>query len=284
MAGHETCNIIDARNRGIQTKLLNLCTGRAAGMRLLILVNNYMGDNSTNSETIVERVLRSFTSYKQIEADLVLFSTGPYTGGCNVTNLIYPAELSHAFAYVPRQWLVENFCCLSHDYYMYTENDLITPESAVLNCIGINEYLGRHTDRLTTGFIRYEQKENGEKVYIDMLPCSRPTVEKTIRSDDGQKFWMPGNYHSGNFLFSRNQLNLLIQGNLFQTRFAQYGKSFGGILESAASDVYIDLVKVLPEDFTQVQIEHIPNKYDGLTYHELSREVAMPSGRIGCWV
>jgi hypothetical protein len=267
---------------GNQAKRLKPCTGRVAGMRLLILINNYMGDNSTNSEAAVERVLQTLSSYKQIGVDLVLFSTGPYAGGCDVTNLIYPEELSYEFAFVPRQWLAENFCCLSHDYYMYTENDLIIPESAVLNCISINAYLSRFSDRLTTGFIRYEKKEDEEKVYIDMLPCTRPTVEKTLQSNDGQKFWMPGNYHSGNFLFSRIQMNLLIRGNLFQTRFAQYGKSFGGILESAASDVYIDLVKVLPEDFTRVQIEHISNKYDGLTHQELSREVTMPSGRIGC--
>lgn len=250
-------------------------------MRLLILVNNYMGDNSTNSEAAVGRVLHTFSIYKQIDVDIVLFSTGSYNG-YDVTNLIYPSALSYEFAFVPRQWLVENFCCLSHDFYMYTENDLVIPESAVLNCIGINDYLSRFSDRWTTGFIRYEQKEDEEKVYIDMLPCTRPTVEKTVRTDDGHKFWVPGNIHSGNFLFSRSQLELLINGHLFQTRFAQYGKSFGGILESAASDVYIDLAKLLPEDFTQVQIEHISNKYDGLTYQELSREVAMPSGRIGC--
>jgi hypothetical protein len=107
-------------------------------------------------------------------------------------------------------------------------------------------------------------------------------VEKCLQTEEGQKFWIPGNIHSGNFLFSRSQMAHLIDGNLFQTRFAQYGKQYGGILESAASDVYLDLVKVLPEDFTRVEIEHISNKYDGLTHQELHREVAMPSGKIGC--
>ncbi|MEJ2157943.1 MAG: hypothetical protein P8X96_21650 [Desulfobacteraceae bacterium] len=250
-------------------------------MRLLILINNYMGDNSTNSEAAVDKVLQTFASYTQIDVDIVLFSTS-HCAGRGVINLIYPPELSYAFAFVPRQWLVENFCCLSHEYYMYTENDLIIPESAVLNCIHLNAYLSRFSNRLTSGFIRYEQKEGEEKVYIDMLPCARPTVEKTLQSDDGHKFWVPGNIHSGNFFFSRNQLARLIDGNLFQTRFAQYGKSFGGILESAASDVYIDFVKVLPKDFTKVEIEHISNKYVGLTHQELSREVETPSGKIGC--
>jgi hypothetical protein len=248
-------------------------------MRLLILVNNYMGCNSENTNAAVEKVLQTFSSYTQVSVDIVLFSTMPYTG-YNVINLIYPAELSYGFAYVPRQWLVENFCCLAHDYYMYTENDLIIPESAVLNCISLTQYLSQFSDQWTSGFIRYEQKE--EKKYIDMMPCTRPTVEKTLQSEDGQKFWVPGNIHSGNFLLSRSQLAYLINRNLFQTSFAQYGKQFGGILESAASDIYIDLVKVLPEDFTRVEIEHVSNKYDGLTRLELSREVAMPSGRIGC--
>jgi hypothetical protein len=248
-------------------------------LKLLILVNNYAGDNSGNTADAVEKVLQTFAGYSEIEVDMVLFSTAEYSGH-NVVNLIYPQELSYEFAYVPRQWLAENFCCLSHDYYMYTENDLIIPESAVLNCIRINDDLHRFTDRFTAGFIRYEQK--AEKVYIDMLPCTRPTVEKCLQTEEGQKFWIPGNIHSGNFLFSRSQMAHLIDGHLFQTRFAQYGKQYGGILESAASDVYLDLAKVLPEDFTRVEIEHIPNKYDGLTQQELRREVAMPSGKIGC--
>jgi hypothetical protein len=238
-----------------------------------------MGCNSENSNTAVEKVLQTFSSYTQVKVDIVLFSTSQYTG-YNVINLVYPAELSYGFAYMPRQWLVENFCCLSHDYYMYTENDLIIPESAVLNCISITDYLNQFSNQLTSGFIRYEQKK--EKKYIDMLPCTWPTVEKTLQSDDGHQFWVPGNIHSGNFLLSRAQLTHLINGNLFQTQFAQYGKQFGGILESAASDVYLDVVKVLPEDFTRVEIEHLSNKYDGLTHLELSREVAMPSGKIGC--
>jgi len=248
-------------------------------MRLLILVNNYMGCNSDNTNSALEKVLQTFSSYTQLKVDIVLFSTAQYTGR-NVINLIYPAELSYGFAYMPRQWLVENFCCLSHDYYMYTENDLVITESAVLNSISISHYLGRFSNQWASGFIRYEQKE--EKKYIDMMPCTRPTVEKTLQGDGGQKFWVPGNIHSGNFLLSRSQLACLIDRNLFQTRFAQYGKQYGGILESAASDVYIDVVKVLPEDFTRVEIEHLSNKYDGLTHLELSREVAMPSGKIGC--
>lgn len=238
-----------------------------------------MGRNSENTNSAVEKVLQTFSSYAQLKVDIVLFSTAQYTGH-NVINLIYPAELSYDFAYVPRQWLLENFCCLSHDYYMYTENDLIIPESAVLNCISITNNLNRFSSQLTSGFIRYEQKE--EKKYIDMLPCTRSTVEKTLRSDDGQHFWVPGNIHSGNFLLSRAQLSYLIDGNFFQTKFAQYGKQYGGILESAASDVYLDVVKVLPEDFTRVEIEHLSNKYDGLNHLELSREVSMPSGKIGC--
>ncbi len=248
-------------------------------MKLLILVNNYSGRNSDNSSAAVEKVLQTFSGYSRIEVDIVLFSTTDYTGH-GVINLIYPEALSYAFAYVPRQWLAENFCCLSHDYYMYTENDLIISQSALLDCIQINAYLSRISGRLTAGFIRYEQR--AEKIYIDMLPCTRPTVEKTLQTSDGRKFWIPGNVHSGNFLLSRSQLAHLMDSNLFQTRFAQYGKQYGGILESAASDVYLDFQKVLPEDFTRVEIEHISNKYDGLTQKELKNEVAEPSGAIGC--
>ncbi len=247
-------------------------------MRLLVLINNYMGGNTSNSSTAVAKVLETFHGYTQLDVDIVLFSTEPCDDP-KVVNLIYPESLSYDFAYIHRQWLVENVCCLSHDYFMYTENDLIIPESAVLNCIANNEYLKRYSDRLISGFIRYEQKE--DKKYIDMLACVRPTVEKILQSEEGKKFWIPGNLHSGNFLLSRDQLKFLIDQHLFQLSYGQYGKQFGGILESAASDIYLDFVKVLPEDFTSVEIEHLSGKYEGLTHQELAREVAMPSGRIG---
>lgn len=249
-------------------------------MRLLVLVNNYIGSNSTNSQSSVEKTLQGFSTYTQLDVDVVLFSTAPsgMVGGADVTELVYPVDLSYAFAFVPRQWLMENLCCLSHEYIMYTENDLIISESAVLNCIEATNYLRQFSYQFISGFIRFEHKE--EKKYIDMLPCVRPTVEKLVQSKEGRKFWVPGNVHSGNFLISRSQLDLLIQHRRFQTTFAQYGKQYGGILESAASDIYMDFTKVLPEDFTSVEIEHISNKYEGLTYDALRQEVANPSGRI----
>ena len=115
-----------------------------------------------------------------------------------------------------------------------------------------------------------------------MLPCMRPTVEKVFNDDQGNVFWMPGNLHSGNFLLSHEQLEDLIRNKQFQTKPLQYGKQYYGILESAASDVYLDFIKVLPKDFTSVEIEHVSNCYQGLTHNELSLEVSLPTGNIGC--
>lgn len=241
-------------------------------MKLLVLLNNYQGDNSSNTSAMVERVLKTYASYEQLAVDVVLFSTAPYQYN-NFVNLVYPTELSHAFAYVPRQWLFENFSCLSHDYFMYAENDLIVPETSVLSCIDNNEYLLSYSDNFISGFIRYENKKDGKK-YIDMLPDQRPTVEKILTSNKGRNFWIPGNLHSGNFLLSHHQLDTMIDHQRFQVTPAQYGKQYYGILESAASDVYLDFIKALPEDFTTVEIEHVPNKYEGLSHLELSRAIS----------
>ncbi len=248
-------------------------------MRLLVLINNYQGTHSDNTDAGVQRVLRTFNAYTQMDVDIVLFSTRPLetAGAVHVT---YPAELEHSFAYAPRQWLVENFCCLEHDYVMYTENDLIVSEESVLNCIANNHFVGRISEKFITGFIRYEF--NKVKEYIDMLPCVRPTVEKVFRAPDGRKFWIPGNIHSGNFLLSHQQLEQMIARRLFQVNHAQYGKQYYGILESAASDVYLDYIKLLPEDFTTVEIEHVSSKYHGLTHEALREEIESPSGKIGC--
>jgi hypothetical protein len=238
-----------------------------------------MGRNSDNTNTHVDRVLSTFNEYSCIQVDVVLFSTSE-NPDVSVANLVYPAELSHDFAYVPRQWLVENWCCLSHDYIMYTENDLVITESAVLSCIANNNYVSRFSSKYISGFIRYEQK--GRKEYIDMLPCVRPTVEKVLKAADGRKFWIPGNLHSGNFLLSHAQMDHMIENRLLQTRHAQYGRQYYGILESAASDVYLEFVKVLPEDFSSIEIEHLPNKYHGLSYTDLAEQIRNPSGNVGC--
>ena len=246
-------------------------TGDMSAMRLLVLINNYIGKNSTNAPSTVERVLEAFAEYSHMEVDIVLFSTREVRAG-NIPNIVYPSELSFQFAFMPRQWLMENLCCLEHDYIMYMENDLIVPERSVLNCIAINAYLKQFSGNYISGFIRYERKP--QKAYIDMLPSVRPTVLKVLTSNDGRKFWIPGNLHSGNFLLSRQQLNQMIQLKQFQTTHAQYGKQYYGILESAASDIYLDYIKVLPEDFTEVEIEHVTNRYKGLTHKELSLQIA----------
>lgn len=237
-------------------------------MRLLILINNYKGRNSTNTDATFERVLKEFTTYTHLDVDVVVFSTLEIQAE-NIVNLVYSADLSYSFAYVPRQWLTENLCCLDHEYIMYMENDLIIPESAVINCIQNNEYVGSVSEYYISGFIRYENKGHKKK-YIDMLPVDKPTVEKVLTAENGHTYWIPGNIHSGNFLLSRQQLDKMIANRSFQISHLQYGKQYYGILESAASDVYLDFIKVLPEDFKSVEIEHISNKYDGLSRKEIS--------------
>jgi hypothetical protein len=242
--------------------------------RLLVLINNYQGENSVNTQTDVERVIETFASYRMLDVDIVMFSTRPHELP-GVVNLVYPADLGHAFAYVPRQWLAENFVCLGHDFFLYTENDLITPEVSTINCIANNDFLGRISPKLISGFIRFETDGNGAKRYIDMLPHVRPTVEKIFKSKEGRMFWLPGNLHSGSFLLSRKQLGAMLDNKRFQIRHAQYGKQYYGILESAATDVYLDFVKLLPQDFRTVEIEHVSNRYDGLAGDTLSRAVGL---------
>lgn len=240
-------------------------------MRLLVLINNYQGNNSTNTSEVLEKVVWTFSRYEKLDVDIVLFSTRSYPFD-NVVNLVYPVELSYAFSFVPRQWIVENFYCLSHDYILYTENDLIIPERSVLNCIENMVYVSQVSEKYISGFIRYENKADGKK-YIDMLPADTPTVVKVLKAENGKKYWIPGNMHSGNFLLSYNQLDAMIDHQKFQTHPAQYGKQYYGILESAASDVYLDFIKVLPEDFASVEIEHLSNKYDGLSHRQLRNDI-----------
>lgn len=251
-------------------------------MRLLILFNNYIGVNSVNTYAQVQRVYDELLAYSKLEVDILSFNTMNASINLRdyyekhvdeIQEIKLPSTLGQDFAYVHRQWLVENIDDIDHDYIMYMENDLLVPEASTLAVIENIIKMQKQWGADTTGFIRYENKIGRGKEYIDMLPCDNPTVIQR----DGD-FWQPGNLHSGCWLLHRDSVNVMISDGEFNTRCGENGKVYYGTLESAASDVYLNYhYKWLPVDFESVEIEHLPNRYYGLNADRLLYEIEHPT-------
>lgn len=244
-------------------------------MKLLILLNNYSGERSTNSDTNFNKVCETFLSYTNLEVFIVAFCTKPLSQtNTRIQEILLSNELGHEFSFIPRVWLKENIEEIEDDtWIMYTENDLVIPEQSVLNAIHHTQVLQKENKNFISGFVRFEMKgEKRGKEYIDMLPCVTPTVVGSSTIND-TFYWTPGNIHSGNFLLSKELVQDLIKTNRFQTRHMEFGKNYYGVLESAASDVYLEFTKFIPENFESVEIEHLSNKYYGINFNKLRHEV-----------
>lgn len=246
-----------------------------AGIKLLVLFNNYLGRRSTNTPDQAGRALEMVTSYSELDVDVVCFTTLAMRRK-GVREMRIPWGVGREAAFLHRRWLDRHVQDLDHDYVMYMENDLLIPERSVLNVVAM--YRSFSDDDWIPGFIRYEDKGGWRgKEYIDMLPWDAPTVASRYQRADAV-YWSPGNRHSGCWLLSRDDVERMVEGKTFQRRYQEYERSHVlGPLESAATDVYDGRIKVLPEDFASVEIEHLPNKYYGLNERRLQHAIDNPT-------
>jgi len=63
--------------------------------------------------------------------------------------------------------------------------------------------------------------------------------------------------------FNKSDIEQMIQHGRFESTFAQHGFQYGNCdqLESAASTLYFNYIKVFPYNFEEVECLHLPKKY-----------------------
>ena len=203
---------------------------------------------------IIERVIESVRRFSD---KVVVFAAHELTyDGCEMVRL--DTSIGHNLVFEPRKWILEHID-EDWDFVIYNEDDILLPETSVKTAI---ELLQSMRFPHVTGFNRFE-RYGGEKHWIDQHPdhgvhTNHPGTQY-INKDDW--FWIPSNFHSGNFILSKEYAKRLINDNKFDTRVNEFGVTYCGVLESGATSLYRHLIKVLPINFESVECEHLDNKY-----------------------
>jgi hypothetical protein len=222
-------------------------------MKIVSLIPSY----DPHNENVVKVVNELKKSTK-----IVLFTTENHD--LNVDKTIYfPKEVGRDLVYKPREWILNNID-QDWDYALYNEDDILITQASLHNAVELYQTL---PSPFIPGFIRFElDPRDNTKRYFDMNPVhavhrgSHGTVKETFVSNN---VWEPWNLHSGNWIFSKEDIKTMIENNVFETYYKEKGYMYGNCdqLESAASVPYMFYNKVYPYDFEKVEVEHLPKKY-----------------------
>lgn len=221
-------------------------------MKIISLVVSY------DQSEYLPIVLNEMKSYSN---DIHVFTANPTPIDVDKTH-VFPKDIRENLSFEPRKWILDNINS-EFDYILYTEDDVLIPKKSIENIIELNKTLPID---LTYGFIRYEIRNDGTKSYPDMHDdhlCHRyrnSAIKQVFPEYDA---WEPSNYHSGNFIFSKQQLEYIIEKNQFEIYYRQYNHQHAYILESAASCLYDVITKlhVNPRELDKIECHHLPNKY-----------------------
>ena len=212
----------------------------------------------TYNELYVEPVI---TELNKI-SETILFTTSPIESTSANHIIVCDPTLQRNLVYETRKWVVNNLN-LEWDFILYNENDIMISAESIQNAISLYNSL---PSSFIPGFIRYEIDQNGNKRYIDMHPAHsvhRNGIGSVKQIITDLNIWEPWNIHTGNWLFSKNDIKQMIEHRRFETYYNEYGMQYGNCdqLESAATSLYMNYTKVYPLDFESVECHHLPNKY-----------------------
>jgi hypothetical protein len=226
--------------------------------KLLLAVANH-GDSQL---AYLERVLDNAETYSfetTVLVDTDFDMSGLISGRrIPITQRLLRDAVGYLIPYKHRPFFAENSS--NYDFFLYTENDIFVPESAI---DFIMKESGSLRDDEILGFCRYEVRENIK--YLTDHDFSSPLTNYEPWSEGKHTFFTPFNLHFGCYLVSASQLKRAIAsgGYLVTPHVGPYG-----VLEQGASDIYTQcgfVPKYLPLPIAAVLVHHMPNKYVNAT-------------------
>lgn len=208
-----------------------------------------------NSHPYIKQVAKELS----LVSDTVIFSPENIEG---FNTEITDKNLGHNLVFTPRNYILSKLD--DYDYFVYNEDDILINSEILLKAIKVNELISSIDIKYAIGLLRYELDDN-QKEYTDLHPdhCkinpNKNKIIKDITELETDKYFTPCNVHSGNFILSKNQIKYLLDLEKFSVT---PHSNFVGTLESGASDVYFDLIKLIPiNNFTEFECHHLSNKY-----------------------
>lgn len=228
-------------------------------LKVLICISSY-GDKN---DKYLKQVVDNFRSYNNNKYDITIIvdsTVGTAPLGLDIDEWrVYPPDVGEALAWKHRDAhldAIDDF-----DLFVYSENDMLIPERAFDKWVEFDKENGPH---YSLGFHRYEIKDN-EKVLVDHAWDYPPIFWTYVKIDD-VVYPVVRNLHQGCFILSKDQLQLQIDSKnpAFHKTMSYY--LFYGPLETAATGPFINrtIAKVVPpdpEEFDDLLILHMPNKY-----------------------
>lgn len=224
-------------------------------MKILTTIACYSGNDNQYIRTVVDE-LKQFS-------DVVIFAP-EIMNIDGVKTEIRSKSLGHGLVFEPRQYIIDHLN--EYDYFLYNEDDIFISGEALEFAIETNEKLIKKDIQYNVGFLRYEMEGQKEE-FVDLAPYNSVNLEgngvtdiiKFITKFDNEYYFHAWNPHSGNFLMSRQQIELLYSNNKFPTK---PEKNFGGILESGATGFVGSIMKFSPiKDYRKLMVHHMSNKY-----------------------
>lgn len=223
-------------------------------IKILIAIPNY----NNNQIELLKKCISEYNFYSLVyKIDIYLLETEQNDiVQPNIYHIYYDKNIKYNLAFEHRKLfeLYKN----SYDYYIYCEDDILIPE------ITFKRYLFEtnliDNDKFIYGFLRYEMFNN-IKYFIDLHPAH--SVHRGINSIinyNDSKYFEPVNVHQGCYILTKEQLNNLLSN----TNYLNNTNRYAGILETAASDVFIyyQYRKRINWDYLfESTVYHLSNKY-----------------------
>jgi hypothetical protein len=216
--------------------------------KILIGISNY----GTTQDYCLVQLIKEFEKYVEYDVDVIVYHTDPLDidTTLSVEYRKYPLSITdnltqeHLRDFKERRY--------AYDLYLYTENDHLITEDH------LREF-ERHYEILPSthimGFLQYERMPP-TKMLVGLSAIKRGPVIENVMGLNGGMYVRVANDHQGCYLVTSRQLNKMIDsGHYVETN------NKVGIKPYAACIPYKYFTKVIPMDYIESLIWHIPDKY-----------------------
>lgn len=224
-------------------------------MKILTTIACYSGNSNIYLKSVIEEL--------KLISDVVVFAPEVIDIE-GVKTEIRSKSLGHGLVFEPRQYMLDHID--KYDYFLYNEDDILITKESLLFAVETNEELIKHDLQYNVGFLRYEV-ENNIPEFVDLAPYNSvhlggngvTDIIKYITRFNNNYYFNAWNPHSGNFLLSKDQIQLLYHNNKFPT---SPQATYAGILESGATGFNDVIRKFSPvKDYRKLMVHHMSNKY-----------------------